>query len=244
MKEFVRTLNQTFRVHYKEALMYVIVTAGGGILGILIVTGVVFFAGTEEGYAKLGATLALLFGAIFVFFGSLFSVQTEFNLAISMGKTRKYFVPARYLELALDILVMLAVTTLINGLEGILYPALFPGATCEFGMDAIVYNVGAMIGITVGAPVLILLLGVLLMRFSTKMFWGLWALWMIAFVGGPRILSAVKKNPDSLPGRIGMRVMEFCSGITAVELAVSMILLAVVGMIATVMLFRKQRVIA
>lgn len=244
MKEFVRTLKQTFWVHGKaDIFSYIAVTAGGGIFGILLVVFcIIIFAGAGEGYGKLGALLALVFGIILVFFGGIFSVQGEFNVAISMGKTRKYFVPARYLGLVLNVLVMLAVVMLINWLEGIIYPAICPQEVCEFSIDPLLHNVGALIGIIFGAPVLILLFGALWMRFSAKFFWVLWALWMVLFVGGPRFMSAISKNPDSIPARIGLKILELAGGITPMQLAVTVILLAVIGLGVTAGLFRKQRV--
>ena len=243
MKEFVRTLKQTLQVHGKaDIFSYIAVLTGGGIFGILIVFCVMIFAGEGEGYAKIGAVLALVFGIILLFFGGIFSVQGEFNVAISMGKTRKYFVPARYLGQVLNVLVMLAVVMLIKWLEGFVYSAVYPQAVCEFDIDPLLHNVGALMGIIFGAPALVLLFGALLMRFSAQFFWVFWALWMVLFVGGPRIMNAVSKNPDSVPARIGLKILDFAGGISPVQLAVTLILLAAVMMAVTVGLFRKQRV--
>lgn len=242
MKEFVRTLRQSFQVHGRDLFSYAAITAGGGIFGILIVLVILVMDGSGEDYGKLGAMLALMFGVILVFFGGIFTVQSEFNLAISMGKTRKYFVPARYLELALNVLVMLAVVMLVDWVEGMLYPAIYPQAVCEFSIDLLLHNGGVLIGIVFGAPALILLFGALLMRFSTKFFWVLWALWMILFVGGPRFLTGIRKNPDSIPGRIGLKLLDFVAGITSVQLTVVLILLAAAGLGVATGLFRKQRV--
>lgn len=241
MKEFVRTLKQTFQVHGKaDIFSYIAVTAGGGIFGMLIAFCILIFE--KDSYGKIGAVLALVFGIILLFFGGIFFIQGEFNIAISMGKTRKYFVPARYLEQVLNILVMLAVVMLINWLEGLVYPAICPQAVCEFDIDSLLHNAGALIGIIFGAPVLVLLFGALLMRFSAQFFWVFWALWMVLFVGGPRIMSAVNENPDSVPARIGLKILDLAGGISPVQLAVTLILLAAVLMAVTVGLFRKQRV--
>ena len=91
-------------------------------------------------------------------------------------------------------------------------------------------------------PILSILFGMLILRFGTKAFWVLWALWMFGCIGIPRIIDAVEAAPQSLFGKIGTWVrnimLQIPSGVW--------IGLALVGyitcMISSWILMKKQQV--
>jgi hypothetical protein len=86
--------------------------------------------------------------------------------------------------------------------------------------------------------------GVMLMRFTAKFFWVLWALWMFSCMGLPRISHAMTENPNSWVGRLGWAVVDFMeksstAGFVGVTAGVTIVVMAV-----TFWLFKKQRVTA
>ena len=244
MKEFIRTLKETFQVNRKEILQYGLLAIAGGILGVILVLIIMAVDGTGEDYGQLGTLFAEMFSAIALLFGGIFAVQTDFNLAISMGKTRKYYVPARYLLLVLDTTIILAIVFLTSRIENALYPAIYPGTVCDLNAGGILNSPGVFAAIAMGVPMIVLLFGALLMRFSTKFFWVLWAFWMFLCMGGPRIASATIENPNSLPGRIGLALVEVLTGLTALKLFGIAAVIILAGLIVTFVLFKKQRVTA
>lgn len=244
MKEFIRTLKQIFQVHGSDTLTYAVIPIGGGIIGVIIVLVIMAIDGTGEDYGMLGTMFAMLFGAIGLFFGGIFSVQSEFNLAISMGKTRKYFAPARYLGLVLNVVLLEAVIVLFTYLENALYPALYPGAVCELSFSGLAENPGLIVGIAIVVPALILFLGIMLMRFTAKFFWVLWALWMFGCMGLPRISNAMLHEPDSWAGRFGLAIVDFMEKSSKAGLVSVAVVVTIAVMVVTYWLFKKQRVTA
>lgn len=244
MKEFFRTLKEVFCVSRNEFFSYGLVPAGAGLLGIIIVLIIMAADGTGEDYGQIGAMFVLMFGAITLFFGGIFSVQSDFNLAISMGKTRKYYLPSRYLLLLAETMVILALAYIVGKVEDALYPTLYPGAVCDLRVSGFLNSPFLFLGIGLVVPVIILLFGVLLMRFSAKFFWILWALWMFGCIGAPRIASAAVQKPDSIPGKLGLALMEFSNGLSPLQISGMFAVVLLAGMVITFALFRKQRVTA
>lgn len=239
---FLKTVKQTFQVNRSEFLSYGAVPAFAGIAGIIIVLIIMAAEGSGEEYGKLGSLMALMMGTIALLFGGVFSVQSDFNLAISMGKTRKHFVPARYLMLLLDTLMVWGIATLINLTEGALYEAIYPGAVCELGMRFLYQNPAVVTGILLVVPMLLLLLGALLMKFTAKIFWVLWAFWMLGCMGLPRVADAMKERPDSFLAGIGRAAVQILSNESVGGPVVATAILLVAGMTAVVLLLRRQRV--
>lgn len=244
MKEFIRTLKQIFQVHGSDTLAYTVIPIGGGIIGVILVLIIMAIDGTGEDYGMIGTMLAIMFGAIEIFFGLIFTLQGEFNLAVSMGKARKYYVSAKYANLVLTVLLVEVVIVAFTYLEKALYPAIYPGAVCELSFSFLADNPGLIVGIAIVVPVIIMFLGVMLMRFSTKFFWVLWALWMFGCMGLPRISHAMTEKPDSWIGRMGWAVANFIDKSSTAGLAGVAAVVAVVVMAVTYWLFKKQRVTA
>ena len=121
MKELIGTVKHLFLVNRSEILVYGSVTVGFGIFGMVVVL-VMLASGSMEGeYLKLGTLVAMLFSIIVLLFSAIFSLKTDFDLAISMGRTRKCFVPARYLLCAADCMVCMVGFMLISRMEDAVY---------------------------------------------------------------------------------------------------------------------------
>lgn len=244
MKEFIRTLKETFLINVNEFLQYGLISMAGGILGIIIVLIIMAIDGTGEDYGQVGSMLVQMFGMILLLFGGIFSVQSDFNLAISMGKTRKYYVPSKYLVLVLETAVLLIIVFVISRIEDALYPAVYPGAICDLDVSGIFNYPGFLAGLLFGLPMIVLLFGALLMRFSAKIFWVFYVVWMFLFLGGPRIAAAAAEKPDSIPGKIGLALIGFLSEFTSFKLLGLAALIIAVGLMITFALLKRQRVTA
>lgn len=247
MKKFVQTLKQVFLVDWKDVIEYAVCALGGGLVGcviVLIVMAVAAHKGEPAEYIQLGGTIALLVSVAIFFFAAIFSISSEFNLAISMGKTRKCFVPAKYLLMVFDLLVLQAVVIAVGLFENWLYRAIYPGAACVFSITSFLLRGEVILSIAFGGSVLILLFGALVLRFTTKIYWIIWALWMFGFVGASRIASAVSKVPeDSVwAGLVRKLLSFFMEDISAVQVLGMVLLLSMLGLAVSYALLRRQRV--
>lgn len=240
--EFVKTLKQVFKIQRADSISYTAVSAIGGIAGIIIVLIIMAVEGSGEDYGKIGSLMSLLLGTLVLVFGGIFSVQSEFNLAVSMGKTRQYFIPARYITLIVNAALVMGITMLVSFVEGHLYPAVYPGAVCELEMGSFLSRLSNVVFFVFGMPMLVLLFGALLMRFTTKFFWVIWVLWMAGCTGIPRVIDAAAKQPESALGRIGLTVAEFFEEASDFGMLAAIAVLIAAGMTVTMMLFRRQRV--
>lgn len=244
MKEFMNTLKQTFRVGWGAELAYSAIAAVAGIVGVIVVLIVMAVDNSENSYATGGAMLALIAGIMILLFGGVFSLQQDFNIAISMGKIRKYYVPAKYVLLVVACSECMLVAAVIGWLEERLYMTLHPGAVCELSMSFL-YEIPAIaVGCILIIPMIIMLCGALFMKYGMKFFWVAWAFWMIGCVVIPRMVSDIAHAPDSFLGQMGKTVIDFFTQLTTVQLVVGVGILWLIGLVVSFMLLRKQGVTA
>lgn len=244
MKELMRTVKQTFQVGWHGILGYNIYSVVAGIVGMIIVFIIMKTEGDEASYAAIGSLLTLMFGAMIVIVVGIISVQMDFNVAISMGKTRKYYVPAQYLLYMASWALCLGIATILALVEEYLYPSLYPNAESEISMMFLVSEPGITFGLLLLVPAVIMLAGSLVLKFGMKSFWVLWIIWMFGCVGLPRIISAAEDAPDSFWGRAGVAFVNFFKNMSGTEIGIGMMVLAIAGLATSFLLLRKQRVTA
>lgn len=247
MSKFLQTLKQVFKVGWQDAFRYAVWSLGGGLLGcviVLIVMAVASRRGEPLEYFQLGGIMSLIVSVALFFFGNVFTIPSEFNLAISLGKTRKCFVPAKYLLLVFDLLVMLAAVIAVALLENRLYRTVYPGAKSAFSMEHILLRPEVIVSAAFGFSMLVLFFGALVMRFTVKVYWVIWALWMFGTLGSSRLVSAVSKIPeDSVWAQLARSMRYFFTeGISAAQATAMVLLLSVLGVAASMALLRRQRV--
>lgn len=246
MKEFGKTLKQLFQVNMilGEMIQYALITAGGSVLGTGIVLVVLRTNTTDNEYMKAGNIMALLLGAIVFLFMGILAIKGDFNLAIGMGKTRKNYVVARYLLSMLNVLIILGIVWITGTLEGGIYKVIYPNSVCRFDLGELLFRPQLVLGILLALPAVILLLGVLLLKYGKIAFWVLWCIWMVGCLGIPRIMAAVVEHPDSLMGRFGEAVIKFFMKASLWGVFGVLAGIAVVAMTVTIYVIRNQQVTA
>ena len=242
MKKYIRTLKEHILVSKDEFILYGVVSLIGAIIGIVMVFVIMAVDGTGEDYGELGSLFALMIGAIALLFGGIYGTQTDFNMAISMGKTRKHFVPAKYISLVIETIMLIAIASLVGWIEGILYNAIYPAAVNELHVSAWLDYPLVLVGVALGIPAITMLLGTLLMIFGQKFFWVIWFLWMFGCIGLPRIIATVAHDPESGLGQFSAAVVRFIAGLPRGSLTIVMFLIILVVVVADYILLRKQRV--
>lgn len=244
MKEFKNTLRQTFQAEWRQELVYGAISAAGGVLGVVIFLIVLATDNSVETYATLGALLALGIGILVFLIGGSFSMRQDLHLALSMGKTRKYYVPAKYLLLVVTCLECVLIAMVIGWLEESLYVALYPGLSCEINMSFLYERPGLLVGGVLLVAMVILLMGALFARFGVKFIWVLWGIWMVCCLCLPRIIEDTIHAPDSFLGRLGTAFVGFATQLTGLQLVMGVCVLWLIGMAVAFGLLRKQSVTA
>lgn len=244
MKEFIKTVKQTFQVGKGELLVFNLIALVGGVVGTVIWLSIMATGEADGEYGTIGAIMALMLGMLVMTIAGIFSMQQDFNLAISLGKTRKQYVPARYLLIAVNCSLCLIIALIICLIEETLYTAINPGAVCEISIQGFLTNPVTIFGFVFLIPMIIMLCGALYLRFGMKFFWVGWVFWMLGCTLLPRILSAAHDEADSVWKRMGMAVMDFFVNLNNVKAVIGILVLGVLGLAVAFRLLCKQRVTA
>lgn len=235
---YIKAIKQSMQVNGRDFLSYTCIPGVAGLVGILIMF--IMYRNTDA-YVTMGGMLAAILGPM-VLLCNAFSLQGHFNLAVSMGKARKYFIPAEFVTSMAGTAAVAAVVILITQVETVLYPACIPGLEFEVNISRFVLNPVLLAAFILGVPIITMLIGALLMRFGAKMFWVVWVIWMAGFLVLPRIFAAAEKNPESWQGKIITSLANLFIGLGSVGMAILAIVLLAAGLIVVICLLRKQRV--
>lgn len=238
----IKALKRQLWVLGDEILTGYIVILGGYLFGILLMQITMHMDKSVESYFPLGT---LIGGMVFCFYASITGAvgfRQYFNLEISMCCTRNnFFLSYLIVNLLNDLLGVLLVLALGKA-EEMLYALIHPQMIMDKEIDFL-YYIGKY-----GVPAAIILsvvgifCGIMLLRFGQKAFWVLWAIWMLACLGGPRIHDAVTEAPNSLLGRLGMTMFRFICMVPGKVWAVLGVILCAVCLLISYLIVRKQQV--
>lgn len=159
-----------------EVLQFLVAAFGGYVFGIIVM--MIIRANTVE---KECVTLGMLIGMIILvfmhFFGITFSFVGEFNMALSMGATRKSFVGSYALFNMVELAGLELLLFVLGKIELALISVIYP--QCEIILDVTQYfHWKYLLAVIVGMTVVELFLGAVILRFGMKVFWIIWAIWM------------------------------------------------------------------
>ena len=159
-----------------EVLQFLVAAFGGYVFGIIVM--MIIRANTVE---KECVTLGMLIGMIILvfmhFFGITFSFVGEFNMALSMGATRKSFVGSYGLFNMVELAGLELLLFVLGKIELALISVIYP--QCEIILDVTQYfQWKYLLAVIVGMTVVELFLGAVILRFGMKAFWVVWAIWM------------------------------------------------------------------
>lgn len=244
MKEFAKTVKQTFQVCWQEIVAYNGIALAGGVVGVVVALILMGTGAMKGEYGTIGAAIALIFEIMIMLFVGMFSLQQDFNLAISLGKTRKHYIPARFLFWVANCLLCIFAVLIICGLEKLLYSIVDKGAVCTFGIEKFLLHPAAFIGVVFLVPTIIMVGGALYIRFGAKFSWFVWVLWMAGCILVPKMINAVNHEVDSIWKRIGTIVLEFLVQLRTWHIVLGILMLGSVGLVVAYKVLRKQSVTA
>ena len=160
-----------------EVLQFLAVAFGSYVFGIIVMMIIRANTMEENECVTLGMLIAMVALVFVHFFGIIFSFVGEFNMAISMGATRRAYVGSYALfnmaELAGLELLLFVLGKIESALMRVIYPQ------CEVILDLTQYiQWKYLLAVIVGMTIVELFLGAVTLRFGMKAFWAIWAIWM------------------------------------------------------------------
>ena len=187
-----------------EVLQFLAVAFGSYVFGIIVMMIIRANTMEENECVTLGMLIAMAALVFMHFFGIIFSFVGEFNMAISMGATRRAYVGSYALfnmaELAGLELLLFVLGKIESALMRVIYPQ------CEVILDLTQYfQWKYLLAVIVGMTIVELFLGAVILRFGMKAFWAIWAIacgivaenitvWRSSG-SSPRIVSMSSRNP-------------------------------------------------
>lgn len=213
------------------------------IFGIVLVKIIVSVDSTD-GYVMLGSFLAMCFGMFVTVMSCSFSYGSKFNMAVSMGCTRKAFFSVHWIGTILFVFIEIAAVLILGlletGLGRIMYANTFLSE--ELNLLPYLMDYRVITGLLLLVPAFGIFIGSLIMKFQTKVLWALWAVWMAAFLGGAKISDAISENPDGMPASIARGILDFFKTITGPVLILLFLAICAVMFAVSALLLRKQEV--
>ena len=233
-------LEKQLKRREKEAGIGFLIMMGIYLLAIGIVLVVKVHLGSiSEGFVAGTLSAAVIAACLWVFADSFYFCR-EFNIAVSMGQTRKQFVWCYELVSFLEILGMVVLVRGLWAVEEGIYHWLVPEAKIVFGAEEIFWRKGIWIwvlGVIAGQ----MLLQALLLRYGLKIYWVI-GFGGILLAGIPRMISE-----NSGIARKGREIVEWIAGAAAEFGENVWILIGVVVSLGAVgiawMFLRRQQVV-
>ncbi len=180
----MRDITKEIRVSYDDVLKTLLVPLGGWLLGEIIAVSVA--VSTSEGmFISMGSLFAYIATAIIMLILPLTQVLINFDIAVSMGRTRKKYLAGITLVLLVEIVGMLAVATLLSGISytvktmffsDVPFTNVFSVFTHEF-VSRFWYVVPT---IPVVFVIFAFIVSALVKKFTAKVLWVFWAVYMVA----------------------------------------------------------------
>lgn len=212
-----------------------------GIFGMSLMAMLVKLDTTVTEFVPLGSIMAVVVWLAFNIFFGIFSYGNFFNVALSLGCTRKDFMLGSSAACWLNMLLSAAAAAIVylaeRSLGSILYPKLQYNEIVEEKL-----NYWIIIAIIVLLPIVRMFLGALILKFQTKAFWGIWVLWMVCFWGVPGLISYAENHPQSLRAEFLNGIREFVTHMSVFAGSAMLGIFAVVAVTISVLLLRKQAV--
>lgn len=159
-----------------EVLQFLVAAFGGYVFGIIVMM-IIRANSVEKECVTLGMLIGMIILVFMHFFGITFSFVGEFNMALSMGATRKSFVGSYALFNMVELAGLELLLFVLGKIELALISVIYP--QCEIILDVTQYfQWKYLLAVIVGMTVVELFLGAVILRFGMKAFWVVWAIWM------------------------------------------------------------------
>lgn len=244
MRLNLKKIVDTWKLYLTELYQILLIMLIGGVFGVVVVRIGVSVDSTVEGYVIIGAFIAVCLGMFVKLMSDIFSFGSKFELAISMGCTRREFLSVYWVENVLFAIVEIAAAILFGILETQLGRILYAGTSLSVSLNltSFLLNYKVITGLSLLVPAVGMFLGTFMLKFQRKAFWVLWAIWMTAFLGCGKISNIVTKNPDSMLSNIIKGIPALFKTIAGPVWILLFIAVCAVLFLVSAVLLRRQEV--
>lgn len=219
----------------KEVLRYGLLLVAVYLFGLALELVACTVTGEMESI-PVGTMFALIIGMILQGFGTVIQFSGDFNLAVSMGETRRRYVWCYQGVSLLKFFGMALLLWLMWQSEQFLYGLVLPEVTLVFSFHALFQWKWMFLAIC-ALLAFEIFLSACILRFSTKAMWAIWLTWLLFAVG-------MSRNPELFTGTVGkwfLPLIEAVGTNSFATVCIGIFLAAVFEMVSWLML-RKQRV--
>ena len=219
------------KVRKAELLQFLGITAVGYLIGLIVVF-IVMNVAKENTCATAGTMLAVIAFAFIHLFGITLSFMGDFNMAISLGATRKSFVSGYVLFNLLEIAVLELEIVVFGVVEKFLLENAFPQAVMEIDLTNF-FTWNYLSGVLVVFTAVEMFFGAVILRYGMKVFWMIICLVPMNIAKNEKLSGELAKLGLFLGGKFTPQ------GIVALVIALTIVIAVI-----TWNILRKQRVTA
>lgn len=169
---------------------------GAGAVGMIMVALIMNLDSDPGSWFCMGALLSLIAGAAFLLIQGAFGYQNEFQLALSMGRTRTAFMGAYVLRLVMESVLIWGLVAAVHALELTLYPVWYAAYENEVLFRFITVP-RIMVPAALGICLLAMFIGALYGRYGKKGLAVFYILWLVCCFGLPRLVDLFESEPKS-----------------------------------------------
>lgn len=202
----LKEMKRQITINRSTALTGLAVAAGIGVLCSLIMIIIILSAGASGAFPQMGGIAFSVGAAFFTLIMAIGGVSAQFNMALKMGAVRRQYL----LTWALLCFVYCFAMMLLGNLWGLLDRVILQSAGVE--PVSFMFSIPLAAFISLAVTVFGCWAGSFIMRYSRKGFWFMWAIWMLASLGGSQVMSALSSSRTDIFARGVQAVARFLGG--------------------------------
>lgn len=192
----IKRLKNTFLLYSDGMGIISAIIGGAWLVGMIIVALILNFAkNLPNSYFNAGTVFALVIGGFYVLITDFMFFAINFNIAVSMGISRKRFLINGSIVLFVQHLIYIALLFVLSKLEMLLAALFYPNLDRVkdiMNIDGIMLL--QMVGGVLALIAVSIFIGALLQRFGKTAFWIMWGIYMFFAIGGVGLTSMSKTN--------------------------------------------------
>lgn len=182
----LQQLTLDLRLHKNNILVALLAELGAFLLGVIMVCVILRLDSDPGGWFCMGTVMALIACAVVTLLTGAFGYYAEFQLALSMGRTRTAFMGSYALRLLLQLAVSYVLVLLLYRAELALYPIFFPAYENEVQFTFLT-NWKLILTCALGLLILSMFIGAIYGRWGKKSLWVFWVIWLFCCFVLPRL---------------------------------------------------------
>lgn len=195
----MKIIGKIAKIEWVNILMIAIVMAVSYVIGV----GIGFVRMKMEHeipyYIPIGVGITMVMIMIVQVIITVFTFAKSFNLAVSMGITRHEFLVGYQLFNLAELIILTVSFWVLYRLEGFFAGICFPEEPMIENMNYL-FQIRMILPALLGLCCLEFFIEAVTMRFGTKAWWTLWAIWMALCLGVPKLIERGVKGilPEEL----------------------------------------------